>query len=215
MLAYTLIDGSLGIYDDSLRMWRIKSKNKGTSLASYDLLGTGRHQLIVGWDSGKVDMRDYLTGDVLHKLHFHQAVLALGLADYRGNGSIDLVMCAANGEVRGYERSKINLFSMQPAELEELTALLARKKNLIAELSHYETNVRLNKEREGIVSSFYGDQGDAQQRILLSASGSEVGVIPANTRLQIAMYTNIDEPNKVNEIVYPIIYFVDIYNLLN
>lgn len=215
MLAYTLIDGSLGIYDDSLRMWRIKSKNKGTSLASYDLLGTGRHQLIVGWDSGKVDMRDYLTGDVLHKLHFHQAVLALGLADYRGNGSIDLVMCAANGEVRGYERSKINLFSMQPAELEELTALLARKKNLIAELSHYETNVRLNKEREGIVSSVYGDQEDAQQRMLLSASGSEVGVIPANTRLQIAMYTNIDEPNKVNEIVYPIIYFVDIYNLLN
>lgn len=195
LFAFTLYDGSLGIYDDSLRVWRIKSKNKGTSLASYDLLGTGRHQLVVGWDSGKVDMRDYLTGDVLHKLHFHQAVLALGLADYRGNGSIDLVMCAANGEVRGYERSKINLFSMQPAELEELTGLLARKKNLMAELGHYETNVRLNKEREGTV--MYESDEALQQRMLLSAAGSEVGVIPANTRLQIAMYTNIEELNKV------------------
>lgn len=175
-------------------MWRIKSKNKGTSLASYDLLGTGRHQLIVGWDSGKVDMRDYLTGDVLHKLHFHQAVLALGLADYRGNGSIDLVMCAANGEVRGYERSKINLFSMQPVELEELTALLARKKNLMAELSHYETNVRMNKERQGTSSGYDNEDG---MSVMSTSAGSEVGVIPANTRLQIAMYTNIEEPNKV------------------
>lgn len=194
LFAYTLIDGSLGIYDDSIRLWRVKSKNKGTSLSSYDLLGTGRNQLVVGWDSGKVDMRDYHTGDVLFKIHFHQAVLALGLADYRGNGSTDLVMCAANGEVRGYERSKINLFSMQPVEQEELTTLLATKKHLLAELSHYETNVRLNKERD-TVSMF--DSDDTRQRALEAAAGAEVGVIPANTRLQVAMYTNIDDLDKV------------------
>lgn len=193
------MDGSLGVYDDSLRLWRIKSKSKGTSLTSYDLLGTGRHQLVVGWDSGRVDMRDYQTGDVLFKLHFAQAVLALGLADYRGNGSTDLVMCAANGEVRGYERSKINLFSAQPLEQEELAALLAKRKHLMAELSHYETNVRLNKERGDGVLPTYGNE-DAQQRALMMSAvggGTEVGVIPANTRLQIAIYTNIEELNKV------------------
>lgn len=85
---------------------------------------------------------------------------------------------------------------MQPVEMEELTTLLARKKHLLAELSHYETNVRLNKERENM-STVY-DNEDAQQRaVLQSAVGSEVGVIPANTRLQIAMYTNVEELNKV------------------
>lgn len=54
LLAYTLNDGTLGVYDETVRLWRIKSKNKATSVASFDLLGTGKHQLIVGWENGKV-----------------------------------------------------------------------------------------------------------------------------------------------------------------
>lgn len=56
LLAYTLSDGTLGVYatDEGVRLWRIKSKNRTTSLDSFDLLGTRRYQLIVGWDSGKV-----------------------------------------------------------------------------------------------------------------------------------------------------------------
>lgn len=60
------------MYRESIRLWRIKvvndetanvkktenfrlqSKSKGTSLASFDLLGSGKNQLIVGWESGRV-----------------------------------------------------------------------------------------------------------------------------------------------------------------
>lgn len=128
-------------------------------------------------------MRDYSTGDVLFKLHFHQTKIALGQADYRGNGSNDLVLCTSNGEVRGYEKSKINLFSMKPMDQEMLTVLLSTKKNLLSEISHYESNVKYNKEKnydEGIVQI-----------------PSNIGVIPANTRLQIAIYTNIEDEENV------------------
>lgn len=68
--AYALADGTLGVYEESVRVWRIKSKNRVTALTSYDLLGSGAGggQLIVGWDSGKVDVRDPLSGDVLYRL---------------------------------------------------------------------------------------------------------------------------------------------------
>lgn len=69
--AYALADGTLGVYEQTVRVWRIKSKNRVTALASYDLLGGGAAtggQLIVGWDSGKVDVRDPLSGDVVYRL---------------------------------------------------------------------------------------------------------------------------------------------------
>lgn len=170
-------------------------------------------QLIVGWDSGKIDVRDPATGDVLYKLPpLNGPCVALGQADYRGIGSVDLVLCSAAGEVRGYERSKVNLQQMrqqhhQPAEQAELGAMLALKRQLQAELAHYETNVRFNKEQQR--------HGDDQQSLIhsgadtaaggvhsssssstSSADASAVGIIPANTRLQIAIYTNIDDPNR-------------------
>lgn len=59
LLAYTLNDGTLGVYDETVRLWRIKSKARGTALTSYDLLGTGTYQLIIGWESGKVNSYKY------------------------------------------------------------------------------------------------------------------------------------------------------------
>lgn len=130
-------------------------------------------------------MRDYETGDVLFKLHFHPAILSMGQADYRGNGSSDLILCTGAGEVRGYERSKINLISMRPIDQEQLVTLLSTKKSLLAEISHYESNIKFNKER-------MNDDGRALQ---LPAN---IGVIPANTRLQIAIYTNIENIENVS-----------------
>lgn len=189
LIAYTLTDGSLGVYDETVRLWRIKSKNKSTSLASFDLLGTGRNQLIVAWENGKVDMRDFSTGDVLFKLHHHPAIIACGQADYRGNGYMDLILCTATGEVRGYERSKINLFNMRSVDHEDLATLLSTKKNLLAEIGHYESNVKFNKDR---MNAAMGEHRQLQQII-----PEDCGVIAANTRLQIAIYTNIENMEKV------------------
>lgn len=115
-----------------------------------------------------------------------QPCVALGQADYRGCGSADLVLCSANGEVRGYERSKVNLCAMQQErqtpQQAELCALLEQKRQLHSELAHYETNVRFNREATAVSGG--------------SGGTADVGIIPANTRLQIAIYTNIDDMAK-------------------
>lgn len=148
-MAYTVNDGTLGVYDESVRLWRIKvedlfilkrtdqevaflyyfqSKTRGTALTSFDLLGTGTYQLIIGWESGKVidflsallilllwntkeifqiilslllnkvDVRDVTTGENLFKLNFNQVITSVAHADYRGKGSNDLILCTKNGE---------------------------------------------------------------------------------------------------------------------
>lgn len=48
-------------YETHLTKYYFQSKSKGTSMASFDLLGSGKNQLIVGWESGRVRASDNLT----------------------------------------------------------------------------------------------------------------------------------------------------------
>lgn len=84
--------------------------------------------------------------------------------------------------VKGYEKSKVNLFSIKTADQEILTTLLNARKNLLAELSHYESNAKYNKEQLDDTTHNIPD---------------DVGVIPANTRLQIGIYTNVADERNV------------------
>lgn len=145
-----------------------QSKSKGLSMACFDLLGTGSLQLIIGWESGKVklhplkcfgsvpfwqmlisiqvDIRDIATGESLFKLSLSQMVISVMQADYRGRGVNDLVICTRNGDVKGYERSKINLQSIKQLDHSELNALMTSKRNLMLELAQYQSNAKINKE---------------------------------------------------------------------
>lgn len=67
-------------------------------------------------------------------------------ADYRGRGANDLVICTRNGDVKGYERSKINLLSIKQLDHSEMNALMTTKRNLMLELSQYQSNAKINKE---------------------------------------------------------------------
>lgn len=132
-------------------------------------------------------MRDYGTGDILYKLNLNHPIISVGQADYRGNGANDLILCSSTGEVRGYERSKINLNTMKCSDQDELLELLTQKKVLLAEISHYESNEKINRDK----------QNDYEGKFVAPEG---VGVIPSNTRLQIAIYNNIDGDVEVNVI---------------
>lgn len=184
--AYTVNNGTVGVYEESMRLWRIKSKNRALSLSSYDLLGTGNAQLITGWDSGKLDVRDPLSGDVLYKLHFANAVTGIVRADYRGIGKHDLICNTQNGEVCGYSTSKVNLAPVSNDEQEKIRALLSRKQVLQLELQHYESNAKFNRE-------MFRDEDKSK----ITGFPEGVGIIPANTRLQIGISTNIEDTKSV------------------
>lgn len=145
-----------------------------------------------------------MTGESLFKLQLNQMVISVSQADYRGRGANDLIICTKNGDgkcqlrphvnrwhfnffvftVKGYERSKINLQSIKQPDDGELSALMTKKKNLLLELSHYAANTKINK-----------DNFETEDTKFISED--EVGVIPANTRLQIAIATNTMDPNNV------------------
>lgn len=134
-------------------------------------------------------MRDYNTGDILFKLNFSQTITSIGRADYRGHGAVDLVMCTANGEIKGYEKSKINLFAIKAVDQEQLMSLLTLRKNLLAQLHNYESNIRFNKDQR---------LADESADKSMATTLENMGVIPANTRLQIGIYTNLLEHNNVS-----------------
>lgn len=66
-----------------------------------------------------------------------------------------------------------------------MSELFARKQALLLELKHYESNVKFNEQFE-------------KNKDENNSLPSTMGVIPANTRLQIALATNLgDEYNQV------------------
>ena len=190
LLAFILSNGTVGVYEEHVRLWRIKSKSCATCAAPYDLLGTGQMQIVLGWESGKIDVRDSRSGDVLMKLMAASKVIGLIVTDYRGTESEDLICVSEQGEVQGYTSSNINLAPLTVTEGSQIKELLSIKQNLMLELTHYENNARVN---ESIIES---DDTLAAINQLKTIS-NDFAVIPANTRLQIAILTDGTKQSNV------------------
>lgn len=95
---YSVKNGTIGVFEENIRLWRIKSKTRVTALAMYDILGCENKQVIIGWKSGKIDVRDARNGDVLFKMKLNDFVCGIACNDYRGIGVLDLVIVTADGE---------------------------------------------------------------------------------------------------------------------
>lgn len=190
LLAFILNNGTVGVYEEHARLWRIKSKSCATCLVSYDLLGTGTQQIVIGWESGKIDIRDPRSGDVLMKLIATSRVVGLLVTEYRGLDKKDLICVTEQGDIQGYESSNVNLVPLTAAEGSQIQDLLALKQKLMLEMTHYENNSRINEVLHGNVE----DQMGTVERI--NQITSDFAIIPANTRLQIAIST--DGPKQSN-----------------
>ncbi|XP_044290035.1 Bardet-Biedl syndrome 2 protein isoform X2 [Varanus komodoensis] len=99
---YALSNGTVGIYNQAARYWRIKSKNQAMSIHAFDINSDGVCELITGWSSGKIDARSDRTGEVIFKDNFASSVAGIVQGDYRMDGNTQLICCSVDGEVRGY-----------------------------------------------------------------------------------------------------------------
>ncbi|XP_026470684.1 Bardet-Biedl syndrome 2 protein homolog [Ctenocephalides felis] len=178
-LAYGLSNGTIGVYEDGVRLWRVKSKNAVNSIHGFDMMGLGHDQLITGWSNGKVDVRDTFTGDVLFKVNLSQSVAAVLRGDYRNVGKDDLIACSIEGEICGYVTQTAVSESALIRKQEVIKELMSRKQTLQLELKHYHANERANQDRE-------------KTRDHAKLRTGENSLIPANTRLQIGVATNLD-----------------------
>lgn len=178
--AYAVSNGTIGVYEQDNRLWRVKSKHFGIALQCYDLLGKSTMQLITCWSNGKIDCRSIQTGEVLFKDTMNSAAAGLVEGDYRSIGKTDIICISSEGEVRGYTTTKtFSALELGVDEQSIITDLLAQKQALLMELKHYENNTNFNENAMNHPESYENS-----------------GVIPANTRLQIAITTN-DTDSKV------------------
>ena len=119
--------------------------------------------LVTGWNSGKLEVRNEASGEVVYRDNFTGPVSALLAADYRKDGGEDMICCSLDGEVRGYRAQEAGaggggagagvkggmgvggggggLMDKDAAE-ETLVELNQRRQDLLIELKSYEQNSR-------------------------------------------------------------------------
>eukprot|EP00741_Cyanophora_paradoxa_P010844 tig00020544_g10484.t1 len=138
---YGLNNGTVGVYDKSNRVWRVKSKHTVTSIAGFDLDGDGIPELISGWSNGKIEVRSDRNGEVIFKDSFSSPISAIVEADYRMDGSTEVICCAEDGQVKGYLPADSEVIASRvDSQLEEdtLRELQQRRQELLFELKNYE-----------------------------------------------------------------------------
>lgn len=103
--AYALRNGTVGVYQDSTRLWRVKSKHTVSGTIAFDLNNDGSVELISGWSNGKVEARQAHTGDVVARDNLGTGVAALLTGQLRDQqGELELLAVSSEGQVRCHSR---------------------------------------------------------------------------------------------------------------
>ncbi|BES93022.1 Bardet-Biedl syndrome 2 protein homolog [Nesidiocoris tenuis] len=133
--AYSLANGTIGVYDRMSRAWRVKSKNAPVCLAAFDIDGDGIPELVTGWSNGKVDARNIKTGDVVFHDILSHGIAGIVVGDYTMSGKPQLIVCSTHGEIRGYDTTSTVKDTVQHGDI--VRELFAKKQALLAELKNY------------------------------------------------------------------------------
>eukprot|EP00656_Telonema_subtile_P027317 TRINITY_DN2936_c0_g1_i4.p1 TRINITY_DN2936_c0_g1~~TRINITY_DN2936_c0_g1_i4.p1 ORF type:complete len:708 (+),score=238.48 TRINITY_DN2936_c0_g1_i4:70-2193(+) len=165
---FALENGTIGVYNRTKREWRKKQKNRVSALASFDLDGDGVPELVAGLANGRLEVRNDNNGELIYKDQFERGVAAVLSGEYTGDGREHVIVCAEDGEVRGYLPAEAQLAgNLMDVQLEEgaMHELTNRKQELLQELRNYEKTIE----------SASGRGHSAQQ----------AGVVPPDTHIQV------------------------------
>ncbi|XP_073968440.1 BBSome complex member BBS2-like isoform X1 [Rhodnius prolixus] len=182
--AYSLANGTVGVYDKLNRAWRVKSKNAPVCLSSYDIDGDGVPELITGWSNGKVDARNSRTGEVVFHDVLGHGVAGLVTGDYTMSGKSQLIACSVQGEIRGYDSSSIPRDTVQHGEV--MRELFSKKQALLSELKNYTsdpsgTGIPANTRLLTEISVSFGSNVHSAGHVVVSLSTNNLTVIRSAT----------------------------------
>ncbi|WKY08410.1 hypothetical protein Q1695_007715 [Nippostrongylus brasiliensis] len=139
---YALANGTVGVYHQDQRLWRIKSKSIITAILPYP----NEDMISCVWNSGKIDVRSISeSGEIACRDSSltGQNIVAAFTSVMNNEKAPELVVITAEGRVHGFTNTK-------PKEIvdrtQETLHLFGQKKhNLLVELSNFEQEEQLTE----------------------------------------------------------------------
>ena len=103
---YALENGTIGVYNNRERTWRKKVKKcltfqeKGyiCSTFKYDINNDGINEIICGWNTGKLQVREESNGTIIFEQDLKKEMSKLLLGDLNNQEKKQLICCHSNGE---------------------------------------------------------------------------------------------------------------------
>jgi len=179
--AFGLNNGTVGVYKNKERRWRVKSKNKLVALLATECSGSLK-DVCAGWSSGAVTLRSASNGQVLFKDAFDAPLCALARADLRLSGSNQLIAVSSNGDIRGYQPASVKRDTSKAEDDAErqraIEKLQAEKRALTSELRSLEDSARTPAQEEAQVIP--GDTEISLDVATPEANGFELVVSTSN-----------------------------------
>lgn len=175
--AFSLKNGTIGVYNDETRVWHAKSKHTPVSMISFDLDSDGVEELVTGWSNGKLEVRNDENGELVYKDKFSSGMAQVLKADYRMDNRDEVVALSVGGQMRGYlpaEEEMQGQLMGQSKEEGAMQQLYQRKQELLQQLASFEKNIKQMKS---------GDQG--------------AGTIPPNTTLSVTLKPSLSKQGLI------------------
>ncbi|KAE9553532.1 hypothetical protein FO519_003281 [Halicephalobus sp. NKZ332] len=140
---FALTSGTLGLYENKALFWRVKSKSHVVCFLEYPSENT----FACVWKSGKVDIRQRTTGEIVAKNINEGEVADAFLADVNGTGQEQLILAFTNGRIVGME-------FMPEVSVDQMQQLIRdygqKKHHLMEELKNYEKPAKINVDHAAI-----------------------------------------------------------------
>lgn len=184
---YALDNGTCGVYNNAMRLWQNKSKEKAVSMCSFDLNNDGVPELVTGWNGGHFDVRNQETGELVYKDEFGSDIAKVLATDFRGDGTLQLVACSVDGELRGYVPPEaavdggVGVFQSRAADV-SLLKLQEQKQMMLAELAVFEANTK----------TIASGQTSGATIPVDTALGCTVSHAPEQKCVRLSLFTNND-----------------------
>lgn len=154
--AYSLHNGTVGVYQEQQRAWRLKGKHTPISVAACDVDYDGVPELLIGWDNGKFEVRydsAERKSEPLFKETFASAIQGIAVSDYRLDGRTMPIVCLQDGSVRGLLALETGMNEALEARDEALlTQLMAERQQLQSEITNLDQQIAKIRESEGQVT---------------------------------------------------------------
>ena len=152
---------------------RARARARARALAAYDLDADGIPELISCWSNGALTVRSEFNGEVIYRDTPSAPIAAAIDADLRLEGKSQMIVCATDGEVRGY----VTVDSEGAAQMIDegqdqkvIAELQQRKQDMLLELHGLETNIKQANAKPG--------------------EQTQQSIVPQNARVSMDMATN-------------------------